>query len=155
MQTQSSAQPIRLSFYDHHRQTYGHMPIREDRAAAEFFVGDYGDPGEDNGVGSGGEFGIYLVRLRLSSDRAGCYMTPYLRVFSDATGSLKAFLDSGAWDRVSDAAERRAIHTRDDLTELLAKAGLYDRSHYPIGHEPVCHCCGRPTLSGASREQRA
>lgn len=125
---------VTLSFYDHHRQTYGHMKIAD--GEAEFMVGDYGAPGEDEGCGLGGEFAIVLHRF--SHD---AHLTPQLRVFSDATGSLKAFLARGAWDEVCD----NALRTRDDLTRVLTDAGLHDRSHHPIGHKPSCHCCGRPT----------
>lgn len=137
---------MRLSFYDHHRQSYGHMPIREN-PAAEFMVGDYGEPGEDQGVDKGGEFAIHLIALGNGSAPFGRdqYLAPVLRVFHDATGSLRAFLDSGAWDAICERAARHEIRRRDDLTELLLAAGLYDRSEHPVGYEPVCHCCGQPT----------
>lgn len=135
---------INLSFYDYHRQSYGHMPIHEQNVVAEFMVGDYGAPGEDCGVDTGGEFAIYLSRLQLSP-LGGQYLSPYVRAFSDSAGSLHAFLDRGAWDTIAAASSRREITSRDDLTALLLASGLYDRSHHPVGHEPVCHCCGRPT----------
>lgn len=144
-----SASPIELSFYDHHRQSYGHMPIRVDNAEAEFMVGDYGQPGDDNGVGVGGEFAIYLVNLQGGS-WSQAYMAPYLRVFHDATGSLRAFLDSGAWDLICKTAKQKEIRSHADLTALLVGGGLHDRSDHPVGHRPACACCG-PPVEAASR----
>jgi hypothetical protein len=134
---------VKLSFYDHHRQSYGHMPITEDRAVAEFMIGDYGAPGEDQGVDEGGEFAIHLYSLRADHLGREHYLTPCLRAFGDALGSLTEFIESGAWGLVARTGEERKIRSRDDLTALLLGAGLYDRSQNPVGHEPVCHCCGR------------
>lgn len=142
MPPSQSERQITLSFYDHHRQNYGHMPIRRENAIAEFMIGDYGQPGEDQGVDRGGEFTIYLYQLSgLARERS---LSAQVCAFDDSTGSLTAFLASGAWDTICEADMR----TRDDLTALLLGAGLYDRSNNPIGHKPVCHCCGRPTNVG-------
>ena len=110
-------------------------------------VGDYGQSGEDIGCGPGGEFAIHLVNLQAGVHPwHQTYLSPHLRVFHDAGGSLRAFLNSGAWDAVCAAAERREIRSSDDLTALLIAGGLSDRSDFPVGHQPVCHCCGRPVV---------
>jgi hypothetical protein len=128
-----------LSFYDHHRQSYGHMPINQERAVAEFMIGDYGHPGEDHGVDKGGEFGIYLYDFR--GDKG---WTPRLCAFGDSHGSLLSFLATGAWRRLCEASEQGMISDRADVTMILLEAGLYDRSAHPLDHRPVCRCCGRP-----------
>lgn len=140
-----SSSPILLSFYDHHRQSYGALPIREERAVAEFMVGDYGS---HEGLARGGEFAIYLYALQSDPHRPfgdERYLTPCIRAFSDAGGSLRAFIESGAWDLVAKTAAEKKIRDRDDFTALLLGAGLKDRSDHPVGHQPVCDCCGRPT----------
>lgn len=125
-----------LSFYDHQRQSYGHLPIRD--GEAEFMVGDYGQPGENQGCGPGGEFAIILHSF--SHD---AYLAPQVRVFGDARGAFRAFVDGGVWDAICDTN----LRTKDDLTFVLQDAGLHDRSDYPVGHTPTCHCCGRPVQS--------
>lgn len=136
---------ISLSFYDHHRQSYGAMPLKGG-IDAEFHVGEYGGPPYDEGACEGGEFSIELVRLGGGTfPYRGEYMAPVIRAFHDATGSLRAFLDSGAWDLVCVAAAAEEIRSRDDMTALLIEGGLHDRSHNPVGHVPVCSCCGRAT----------
>lgn len=146
---------MKLGFYDHHRQSYGHMPIRaaDPDVVGEFMIGDYTD--EDSGVRDGGEFAIHLVKLSTHTygEMSRHYLAPMLRVFHDATGSLRAFLDSGAWDAVHEQAAAKAITRRDDLTSILTAAGLFDRSDHPVGHVPVCHCCGRPTADSAELER--
>jgi hypothetical protein len=126
---------IELGFYDHARQTYGHMPIREDGAVAEFMVGDYGD--SDQGVGRGGEFAIYLYRF--DNRPFGSPAKPLsvqLQVFDDAFGSLRRFDAIGALALI----EKSDIWNNDDLAAVLLGAGLRDRSRF---REPMktCKCC--------------
>jgi hypothetical protein len=128
-----------LSFYDHHRQSYGALPLR-DGLAGEFHVGGY----DESGVGDGGEFSIGLVGLRYDQ-HGGSYMLPVIRAFSNATESLRTFLDGDAWYLICVAADAKEIRSRDDLTALLIRGGLQDRSDNPVGHIAVCSCCGRPT----------
>lgn len=123
-----------LSFYDHHRQRYGHLPIR---AEAEFMIGDYGKPGEDEGVGKGGEFRIALVKL--GGSRTGANLHPHLEVFGDAVGSLAAAIQLGLLKNME------PVSTRDEFSQRLVSLGIYDRSAYPVGSAPpVCPSCGKP-----------
>lgn len=145
---------MELSFYDHHRQTYGHAALHGgDDAVAEFMVGDYGPEGDDNrGVGEGGEFRVAIYRFSHTSRddffRNDHHLVAQIQAFSDATGTLRAFLDSGAWEALAAASESHELRHRDDVTALLVANGIRDASHYPVGHVPVCPCCDRPT--GAS-----
>mgnify|MGYP001110792775 CR=1 FL=1 len=126
-----------LSFYDHHRQSYHHLEIREKNAEPEFVVGDYGEPDKNQGLGPGGEFMVYLYRFdnrRFVSPTKP--LTTQLQVFGDAHGSLREFIACGALE----AIEKAEIWSRDDLTAVLLGAGLYDRSDY-IATPDACQCC--------------
>ena len=132
MQSEHTASAIKLSFYDHYRQSYGHLPLR-DGAAAEFMIGDYGH--EESGVGWGGEFCIVLKRLQ--DGRGGYELVPQLQVFGDATKSLKAAIGLGLLEAMD------AVRDRDEFTERLTAMGLRDRSALPVGSPaPVCPHCG-------------
>lgn len=146
MASRAESAVLTLSFYDHRRQSYGHLPLHNTDAYAQFMVGDFGEPGEPGyGVGEGGEFAIELYQFgRAIPAHGDSYLAPRLQAFYDATKSLKQFLASGAWDLIAKSAREKAIHTSDDLTALLLGAGLHDRSEHPVGHKPVCDCCGRP-----------
>lgn len=130
---------MKLSFYDHHRQTYGHMPID---TAAEFMIGDYGEPGEDCGVGQGGEFKLTLIELSSgarSFGRTETRLHPHLEVFGDATGSLRAAIAAGLLESME------TVQHRDELARRLMSIGIPDRSAYPIGSgDPLCPCCKQP-----------
>lgn len=130
-----------LSFYDHRRQNYGHLPIRGHHDE-EFMVGDYGDPPYNSGVGPGGEFKIALYRFN-NSDPA---LHPQLQVHSDAYGSLRAFIESGALDLI----EKSQILTTDDLAAILLGAGLTDCSDRSQADGPVrsCPACGQTVWKG-------
>ena len=126
--TDQNAQ-LKLSFYDHHRQSYGHLLIDK---AAQFMVGDYDDEG-----GTGGEFKITLDRLHSLGRPA---LHPHLEVFGDSIGSLRAAIAAGLLEQLG------AVNTRDDFSRRLIDLGFRDRSDRPIGSpSPICPCCGQPT----------
>lgn len=125
----ATEQKVALSFYDHHRQNYGHLPIKE---AAEFMVGGYSD-----GVDERGEFKITLIELRPHGREGPLH--PHLEVFGDGLGAMKEAFDMGL-----ESALVETYATRDEFTAALTGIGLCDRSDHPIGHKPVCNCCGQP-----------
>jgi hypothetical protein len=131
----SKRMKTKLSFYDHHRQGYGHMPIEDD---AEFMVGDYGDG--SGGVSELGEFKITLISLQSRQLRGWPMLSPQLHVFGDATGALKEALDAGLSDVMA-----QEYRNKDDFARALIEIGIADRSDFPIGHKPVCPCCGKST----------
>lgn len=126
-----------LAFYDYARQDYAETLPLKGSAEAEFMVGDYGKT-LNNGVGLGGEFAIHLHRFSRpdpwpftgQGNRPGLALTAQLRVFSDATGSLDAFMPT--WRVVAAESEAGRIRSADDLTRILVENGLRDLSHKPV-----------------------
>lgn len=109
---------IHLKFYDHHRQHYHDVvPIREDRAIAEFMIGDYGDGKE--GVGPGGEFSIYFI------EKIG----PEIHCFGDALGSLMTFLADEKGREFMEVGSRGHHEASLDLIAM----GIGDVSDTPLG----------------------
>lgn len=112
---------IELSFYDHIRQGYAKaVPPRV--SGGEIMIGDYGKPGEDEGVGEGGEFAIVLHDLNERSK----LLSPQLRVFHDATGSLARFIELGGLDVMAE------VENSEELSKRLIELGLEDRSDTPL-----------------------
>ena len=133
-----------LAFYDHFRQSYGHLPIEDD---AEFMIGDYGPTG-GGGVGEGGEFKVTLIALG-NDWRDRRKLTPHLHVFGDALGSLERALTMGLGDLLQET-----YGSADAFSRALIASGFRDQSAHPIGHKPNCQCCGQPVQSKAMTDER-
>lgn len=141
-EVKSQRMATRLSFYDHQRQGYGHLPIDDD---AEFFVGGYSD---EPGVNELGEFKITLKALRRSSGDRWPMLSPHMHVFGDALGALREALDVGLGDVME-----QEYRNKDDFARALAGIGIADRSEFPIGHRPVCPCCGKSTSTATNETE--
>jgi hypothetical protein len=120
---------MNLSFYDPSRMGYtASVAEPRDGAAAEWMVGAYREGG---GCEEGGEFALQLVRFGGVSGVRVC-------AFTDALGSLRALIDSGALDVI----EKLGTNVRPvDVAGALVGAGVPDRSRVPLGGEPPV---GRP-----------
>lgn len=119
---------ITLSFYDHARQPYAHVPIDD---AAEFMVGDYGQ----DGSGTLGEFRITLVELPTGApSRRG--LAPKLHVFGDGTKALQAAVAAGLFGALG------WCDSADEFAERLIALGFDDKSEFAIGSAPArCSTC--------------
>lgn len=116
---------MNLAFYDHHRQSYSHLPLR-DRFVAEFMVGNYPDD-DEGGVATGGEFMIGLHDFNRSYRQSG--LTPQLCVFGDGLGSARILL------ALADAHEvplLDEVPDRDAFSRRLLSLGLRDASDKPL-----------------------
>jgi hypothetical protein len=117
-----------LGFYDHHRQSYAHMPLKGPHVA-EFMVGGYYR--DESGVDNRGEFQISL------HDHGGSRpLAPRLNVFNDAYGALQDAIRAG----LLAALEQEEIRSRDDLTAILVGLGFRDDSHTAVGAKPPRRC---------------
>jgi len=108
----------RLSFYDHHRQSY-HSAVWLPRPAVvgEFMIGEYAIKG--GGVRNGGEFQITLYRFHND------FLSPQFSIFDDGLLSFYTLQKMGVVEKIRKADLRH----RDDLARLLIKNDVRDRSH--------------------------
>lgn len=122
----------RISFYDHHRQHY-HDAVWDitrrgrDDIVGRFMVGDYYV--REGGVGPRGELAICLYDFKRSGPWTPEHfynqpLSARVEAFADSFGTLRALDRLG----VLRALARAQLWTRDDLTALLVKKGLADRS---------------------------
>lgn len=127
-----------LGFYDHHRQSYGHMPLRSDHKSVvgEFMVGGFTSEDDPRG-----EFAIELYDFSSPHQDPPRPLSPRVQAFTDSFDSLRDALAAG----LLDALEKNKIHGRDDLTAVLLGCGFKDTSDRTVeeGPKKVCPCCDR------------